>query len=87
MECSLCRTCHDSIDHLFFECPYSSKIWKTMKGMMKQHDISDNWESINQRMAFERLLWWNANLLMPILVCLVFLSEAEAARKDLGDHG
>nr|GEV10586.1 hypothetical protein [Tanacetum cinerariifolium] len=50
MACSLCGTCHDSIGHLFFECPYSSKIWKIMKERMNQQNMPDKWDLIIKRM-------------------------------------
>nr|GEU79955.1 hypothetical protein [Tanacetum cinerariifolium] len=29
--CSLCKTCADSHDHLFFDCPFSKEVWKKVK--------------------------------------------------------
>ncbi|GJY09134.1 reverse transcriptase domain-containing protein [Tanacetum coccineum] len=31
LRCSLCNTQSDSHAHLFFECPYSSKVWKLVR--------------------------------------------------------
>lgn len=32
--CYLCKVENESIQHLFFECPYVSKIWRTMLNML-----------------------------------------------------
>ncbi|OIS99368.1 hypothetical protein A4A49_62633, partial [Nicotiana attenuata] len=37
--CSLCNTEEETIDHLFFKCPYSSRVWTTMlqwQGIQRQ---------------------------------------------------
>ncbi|GJX72615.1 reverse transcriptase domain, reverse transcriptase zinc-binding domain protein [Tanacetum coccineum] len=46
MLCSLCKTCMDSHNHLFFQCPYSAKVWKVLKEKIKGADIPNDWTSI-----------------------------------------
>ena len=46
MACSLCDNCPDSLNHLFFECPYSLRIWKEFKKKIEQEDLPDSWDDI-----------------------------------------
>ncbi|XP_022032946.1 uncharacterized protein LOC110934060 [Helianthus annuus] len=48
MCCSLCSSCPDSDDHLFFECSYSKEVWNGVKGKAGMADISEEWNSIFQ---------------------------------------
>ncbi|GJS95855.1 reverse transcriptase zinc-binding domain-containing protein [Tanacetum coccineum] len=46
LRCSLCGTCLDSLNHLFFECQYSNKIWSLMKKKSSSETLPDKWEDI-----------------------------------------
>ncbi|PWA57009.1 reverse transcriptase domain, Reverse transcriptase zinc-binding domain protein [Artemisia annua] len=46
MTCPLCEKCLDSLNHLFFECQYSMKIWKSLEDKEGQSSIPDKWEDI-----------------------------------------
>ncbi|GJR30056.1 RNA-directed DNA polymerase, eukaryota, reverse transcriptase zinc-binding domain protein [Tanacetum coccineum] len=46
LRCSLCGTCPDSLNHLFFECQYSNKIWSLMKKKSSSEALPDKWEDI-----------------------------------------
>ncbi|GJR74564.1 RNA-directed DNA polymerase, eukaryota, reverse transcriptase zinc-binding domain protein [Tanacetum coccineum] len=35
LSCSLCGTCPDSLNHVFFDCHYSSKVWRNLKKQLK----------------------------------------------------
>ena len=46
LQCSLCGSCPDSVDHLFFDCQYTRGIWETMKKMMNLEQMTNNWDEI-----------------------------------------
>ncbi|KAJ0725657.1 putative RNA-directed DNA polymerase [Helianthus annuus] len=46
MCCSLCTSGPDSHEHLFFECPYSTRVWKGVKEIAGLKDVTNSWESI-----------------------------------------
>ncbi|GJS53317.1 RNA-directed DNA polymerase, eukaryota, reverse transcriptase zinc-binding domain protein [Tanacetum coccineum] len=45
------RKCHDSHDHLFFRCEYSSQIWNGVEHKMNMGNIPDKWDDIVSRVA------------------------------------
>jgi len=45
-KCSLCKTCMDSHDHLFFTCPYSTQVWRGIKEGTSMSLYPDDWQSI-----------------------------------------
>jgi hypothetical protein len=51
MKCSLCGKCLDSLNHLFFECSYSIKVWKAVKDKASMDSIHDKWDEIVIRMT------------------------------------
>ena len=51
MTCSLCENCFDSLNHLFFECSYSIKVWKELKKKAELEDLPNSWEDIVRRMS------------------------------------
>ncbi|GJX29898.1 hypothetical protein Tco_0237977 [Tanacetum coccineum] len=46
MKCSLCSSCMDSNEHLFFKCPYSERIWEALKIRIHGNDIPNDWNSL-----------------------------------------
>ena len=44
--CTLCGQCNDSVQHLFFQCPYSKKIWNNLKGMFYMDQANEDWDDI-----------------------------------------
>ncbi|KAJ9536697.1 hypothetical protein OSB04_un000082 [Centaurea solstitialis] len=46
MLCSLCGTCPDSHEHLFFECNYSKAVWKKIRMEVHWMTIPDDWNGI-----------------------------------------
>ncbi|XP_022019378.1 uncharacterized protein LOC110919416 [Helianthus annuus] len=41
----------DSRDHLFFQCPFASNVWKEIKLMGSLDNVDDSWQSIMEWMA------------------------------------
>lgn len=54
MACSLCEVCLDSINHLFFECPYSKRIWSEFKKKIEQTTLPDIWDDIVSHMISQK---------------------------------
>ena len=46
MACPLCEKCLDSLNHLFFECHYSGKLWRTLKEKAGYSYLPDKWDDI-----------------------------------------
>ncbi|XP_022040692.1 uncharacterized protein LOC110943249 [Helianthus annuus] len=46
MCCLLCYENHDSHNHLFFECKYSSKIWSTVRQKVGMEDVDPKWDDV-----------------------------------------
>nr|KAJ0195180.1 hypothetical protein LSAT_V11C700342460 [Lactuca sativa] len=46
LKCSLCNNQFDSHSHLFFECPYSSVVWKAVKDKVELRSDSHGWKEI-----------------------------------------
>ena len=45
-ECVLCHDVQETCQHLFFQCPYSSEVWKSLvKGILKYRFTTD-WNAI-----------------------------------------
>ncbi|GKC84717.1 reverse transcriptase zinc-binding domain-containing protein [Tanacetum coccineum] len=42
----LCGTCPDFLNHLFFECNYSIKVWREWKKASNQTSLLDRWDDI-----------------------------------------
>ncbi|PWA18530.1 reverse transcriptase domain, Reverse transcriptase zinc-binding domain protein [Artemisia annua] len=40
----------DSLNHLFFECPYSTQVWKAIKEKVGVKSLPANWDDIIGRM-------------------------------------
>ncbi|GJY70285.1 reverse transcriptase domain, reverse transcriptase zinc-binding domain protein [Tanacetum coccineum] len=76
LRCSLCKAQPDSHDHLFFECPYSSRVWLQVLHMADIQFASSKWCDImdwllpisKQSNVFESL--WG---LAVTHVCLCFI--------------
>lgn len=51
---SLCEACPDSINHLFFECPFSYKVWYEFKKKSEQNTMPDKWDDIVRCMMSQR---------------------------------
>ncbi|XP_022003143.1 uncharacterized protein LOC110900567 [Helianthus annuus] len=50
MCCPLCKYDRDSRDHLFFQCPYASKVWGLVRNMVDMGNVTNTWSSIMQWM-------------------------------------
>ena len=48
LRCPLCKTQPDSHDHLFFECPFSTKVWSIVLNIAEIQSISPIWNDIIQ---------------------------------------
>ncbi|GJR77093.1 putative reverse transcriptase zinc-binding domain-containing protein [Tanacetum coccineum] len=46
LRCPLCKTHHDSHDHLFFECAYSSQVWAQVLSTTDVRFSSSRWSDI-----------------------------------------
>ena len=45
-ECVLCHEVQETCPHLFFQCPYSAKVWKSLvKGLLK-NEFTTDWNAI-----------------------------------------
>ncbi|XP_071728519.1 uncharacterized protein [Rutidosis leptorrhynchoides] len=42
--CSLCNSCPDSHNHLFFDCPFSNEVWRKAQQVIKLPFWSFNWK-------------------------------------------
>ncbi|GJX69408.1 hypothetical protein Tco_0305135 [Tanacetum coccineum] len=51
MSCSLCGACPESLNHLFFDCHYFSKVWRSLKKQEKFDFMPDNWDAIMAAMT------------------------------------
>ncbi|GJU90458.1 reverse transcriptase domain, reverse transcriptase zinc-binding domain protein [Tanacetum coccineum] len=51
MSCSLCGACPDSLNHLFFDCHYSSKVWRRLKKLENFDYMPDKWDAIMAAMT------------------------------------
>ncbi|GJW88424.1 RNA-directed DNA polymerase, eukaryota, reverse transcriptase zinc-binding domain protein [Tanacetum coccineum] len=51
MRCSLCDLCMDSHEHLFFKCPFSSRIWEALKLKINGADLPNEWDRLVNEMA------------------------------------
>ncbi|GJV54248.1 RNA-directed DNA polymerase, eukaryota, reverse transcriptase zinc-binding domain protein [Tanacetum coccineum] len=54
ISCSLCGACPESLNHLFFDCHYSSKLWRSLKKQAKFDFMPDNWDAIMAAMTHLR---------------------------------
>ncbi|GJU28610.1 reverse transcriptase domain, reverse transcriptase zinc-binding domain protein [Tanacetum coccineum] len=50
----LCGGCPDLLNHLFFECNYSIKIWNDLKKASDQDSLPDRWEDIISTLTTQR---------------------------------
>ena len=46
LHCPLCKTQPDSHEHLFFECPFSIKVWKSVVEAAGMRGVSSKWSDI-----------------------------------------
>ena len=46
MKCPLSKGCKDSHSHLFFDCPFSKRLWERLKVLAKLHDLSNTWGEV-----------------------------------------
>ncbi|GKC94174.1 retrovirus-related pol polyprotein from transposon TNT 1-94 [Tanacetum coccineum] len=67
MKCSLCSSCMDSHDHLFFQCSFSSAIWVIVKGKSYIDNLKSNWDDSVSSMAL-----FNKKAIKDIVRRLVF---------------
>ncbi|GJW76253.1 RNA-directed DNA polymerase, eukaryota, reverse transcriptase zinc-binding domain protein [Tanacetum coccineum] len=51
MKCSLCNTCMDSHDHLFFQCQYASDVWDIVKDKGYLKEFKSDWADTFNHMA------------------------------------
>ncbi|XP_013614124.1 PREDICTED: uncharacterized protein LOC106320308 [Brassica oleracea var. oleracea] len=50
-ECVLCHEVQETCSHLFFQCPYSAKVWKSLvKGLLK-NEFTTDWNDIVAKVA------------------------------------
>lgn len=54
LRCTLCNSCLDSHDHLFFECSFSIQIWRLFKSDLATCPLPDRWASILDDIAHRR---------------------------------
>nr|GEV96344.1 hypothetical protein [Tanacetum cinerariifolium] len=45
MKCSLCQCCMNSIEHLFFMCPFTNAVWREVQKMLNMQ-LSYDWQII-----------------------------------------
>ncbi|GJX30940.1 reverse transcriptase domain-containing protein [Tanacetum coccineum] len=67
MKCSLCSSCMDSHDHLFFQCSFSYAIWVIVKGKSYIDNLKSNCDDSVSSMAL-----FNKNATKDIIRRLVF---------------
>ncbi|GJR82224.1 reverse transcriptase zinc-binding domain-containing protein [Tanacetum coccineum] len=67
MKCSLCSSCMDSHDHLFFQCSFSSAIWVIVKEKSYIDNLKSNWDDSVSSMAL-----FNKKAIKDIVRRLVF---------------
>ncbi|MFS8032792.1 putative reverse transcriptase zinc-binding domain-containing protein [Helianthus anomalus] len=46
MCCPLCSYDRDSRDHLFFQCPYASEVWETVRELVDMGKVNNTWSSV-----------------------------------------
>ncbi|XP_022030979.1 uncharacterized protein LOC110931895 [Helianthus annuus] len=68
MCCLLCYENHDSHDHLFFECKFSSKIWNKVRQKVGMDDVAPKWEEIVEWLLVRANSKSAANYVSRILV-------------------
>lgn len=51
--CILCRNNCETLDHLFFQCRFSSGVWKNVCVVLK---IDDDWPNIGFEFAYKQWL-------------------------------
>lgn len=65
--CPLCKLQNDSHDHLFFECPFSKKVWDECKGLARLVDAPDILSSVVvffQSLPSSKSVWYIIKKLM-----------------------
>ncbi|XP_071688899.1 uncharacterized protein [Rutidosis leptorrhynchoides] len=75
LECSFCGRVKDSVNHLFFNCDFSLKVWKKIKAKLIYRGLSNNLQSIIDDMAqypYTNNIWNIINRLV-IAACVYFL--------------
>ncbi|XP_071697409.1 uncharacterized protein [Rutidosis leptorrhynchoides] len=80
--CPLCEKTNDSINHLFFQCEFSSCVWKDIKAKLIFRGLPYSLDSIVQRMAvypFTKNIWNIVNRLV-IAACVYFVWRERNAR-------
>ncbi|GKB99496.1 RNA-directed DNA polymerase, eukaryota, reverse transcriptase zinc-binding domain protein [Tanacetum coccineum] len=58
MKCSLCQCCMDSIEHLFFMCPYTNAVWGEIQKMLNVQ-LSYVWHIIVDELIGNRRMFQN----------------------------
>ncbi|KAJ0453055.1 putative RNA-directed DNA polymerase [Helianthus annuus] len=51
MCCPLCYHDRDSRDHLFFQCPFATKVWESVRKMVNMENVNNTWSSVMQWMV------------------------------------
>ncbi|PWA39463.1 reverse transcriptase domain, Reverse transcriptase zinc-binding domain protein [Artemisia annua] len=46
LKCPLCKQCHDSHSHLFFQCNYSKTVWASMRKKLKESTEPNEWSDV-----------------------------------------
>ncbi|GKA71324.1 reverse transcriptase domain, reverse transcriptase zinc-binding domain protein [Tanacetum coccineum] len=46
LKCSLCGMNPDSLNHLFFECNYSTKVWKALMEKSNHYVMPNRWDDL-----------------------------------------
>ncbi|XP_071715054.1 uncharacterized protein [Rutidosis leptorrhynchoides] len=75
LECDFCGSEADSINHLFFKCDFSLKVWKAMKNKLIYRGLTDDLQGIIQGIAlypFKRNIWCILNRLV-VAACVYFV--------------
>jgi hypothetical protein len=47
--CLFCHACHESQEHLFFQCGFSLRIWQTLMFACLFTEVSSDWEKVVTR--------------------------------------
>ncbi|GKD36388.1 reverse transcriptase domain, reverse transcriptase zinc-binding domain protein [Tanacetum coccineum] len=76
LKCSLCGMNPDSLNHLFFECNYSTKVWKELMEKSNHYVMPNRWDDLLIAMTSMR----HNKSIKSILRRIVFAAYAKACK-------